>query len=109
MKKIKYIYFEINQITGINSTNKKIENENVLLIKPKTNSSGIEGYTNMTERKGFSKPTFSVVNQYWINLEKFNKENHYVYKELKKYVSKVHSRLIRKINLDKLKKDVNFK
>ncbi len=96
MKKIKYIYFEINQITGCNSKYKTIQNENVLLIKPHTNSSGIRGFTNMTERKGFSEPTFSIVNQYWIDLKKFKEEKYKVCQELKTWVNIVLDKLNKK-------------
>lgn len=74
MEEIKYIYFEIKHLKGIDSTEPKIENENALLIRPNTNSSGIWMFTNITERKGFSEPSFSIVNQYWIDLDKFSEE-----------------------------------
>lgn len=51
MKKIKYIYFEIKYINGVDSTKPTIENENILLIKPHTNSNGVWEFTNITERK----------------------------------------------------------
>ena len=69
---IKYIYFEINEIVGIDSKEKTIENENVLLFKPNTNSDGYWIFRNMTERLGFSVPTFCIVTQYWIDLDKFD-------------------------------------
>jgi len=97
MKEIKYIYFEINHITGCNSTEKTIKNENGLLIKPHTNSDGVWGYTNITEQSGFSKPTFSVVNQYWIDLEKFEVVHHKVYGDLKKHVDVVLERINQKL------------
>lgn len=102
MGEIKYIYFEINQIIGDNSTEKIIENENVLLIKPNTNSSGVWGFTNMTERKGFSQPTFSIVNQYWIDLNKFKGEKHKIYSELKKQVDIVMEKINSKVRTIKL-------
>lgn len=97
MKEIKYIYFEINHIAGINPTPKIIENENALLIKPHTNSSGIWGFTNMTEYRGLSEPAFSIVNQYWIDLEKFREKEHKVYDELKEQVDTVLERLNQKL------------
>ncbi len=89
MNEIKYIYFEIKYIKGVNETEPTIENENVLLIKPNTNSSGVWGFTNITERKGFSEPTFSIVEQNWIDLEKFKEEQHKVYDRVKKQVNMV--------------------
>lgn len=89
MNEIKYIYFEIKYIKGVDETEPTIENENVLMFKPHTNSSGVWGFTNITERKGFSVPTFSIVEQNWIDLEKFNDENHKVYSKLKSHVDDV--------------------
>jgi hypothetical protein len=68
----KYIYFEIKYNTGVYESIPTIENENVLLNKPKTNSSGLWGFLNMNERKGLSKPTFSVTDQCWVDLEKID-------------------------------------
>ena len=72
MNEIKYIYFEVNRITGYNSTEKRIENINVLLIKPHTNGDGYWGYTNLTERHGFPEKSHMMVEQYWIDLDKYN-------------------------------------
>lgn len=94
---IKYIYFEINYVKGIGEINPTIENENVLLIKPKTNSNGVWSFTNITERKGLSHPTFSIVEQYWIDLEKFKKVQHKVYNSLKKQVDMVLEKVNQKI------------
>ena len=33
---IKYIYFEVNNITGVNATKPQIENVNILGLKPNT-------------------------------------------------------------------------
>jgi hypothetical protein len=95
MNEIKYIYFEIKYVKGVDETKPTIENENVLMFKPKTNSSGVWGFTNITERKGSSEPTFSIVEQNWIDLEKFSKENHRVYSKLKSQVDDVLNRLNR--------------
>ena len=97
MNEIKYIYFEIKYVKGVGETKPTIENENVLLIKPKTNSSGVWGFTNITERKGFSEPTFSIVEQNWIDLEKFKEEQHKIYDSLKKQVDMVLERLNQKL------------
>jgi hypothetical protein len=76
-----YIYFEISYITGKNKTEPKIENENMLLTKPKTNSSGYWSFRHVTERmkrktvamgQKNESSDFLIVDQYWIDLEKFN-------------------------------------
>jgi hypothetical protein len=72
MKEIKYIYFEVNRITGYNQSEKNIENINILLIQPHTNSDGYWGFTNLTERHGFSEKSYNMVVQHWIDLEKYN-------------------------------------
>lgn len=97
MDEIKYIYFEIKYVKGVGETEPKIENENVLMFKPHTNSSGVWGFTNITERKGFKEPTFSIVEQNWVDLEKFKDENHKVYSGLKSQVDKVLNRLNQKL------------
>lgn len=89
MSEIKYIYFEVKYISEFNSTKPTIENENVLLFKPNTNSNGIWGFKNVTERKGFPEPSFSIVEQYWIDFDKFCDETG----EMKDLVSKVLERL----------------
>jgi hypothetical protein len=97
MNEIKYIYFEIKYVKGVGETKPTIENENVLMFKPHTNSSGVWGFTNITERKGFSEPTFSIVEQNWIDLEKFGEENHKVYSKLKLQVDEVLDKLNQKL------------
>ena len=103
---MKYIYFEIKYIDGYNSTEQRIENENILLIKPHTNSSGVWVFTNMSERYGFEKPSYSVVHQYWIDLEKFNAEHH-IYRDIKELVDIVLDRLNQKLRENKLIRIVN--
>lgn len=103
---MKYIYFEIKHISGYNSTEERIENENILLIKPHTNSNGFWCITNITERYGFKERSFSVVHQNWIDLEKLNVE-HKVYKELKDQVDIVLDRLNQKLRDNKLKRILN--
>jgi len=97
MNEIKYIYFEIKYVKGVDGTEPTIENENVLLIKPNTNSIGVWGFMNITQRHGFSEPTFSIVEQNWIDLEKFKEENHKVYSKLKTQVDDVLDRLNQKL------------
>lgn len=96
-KEIKYIYFEIKYVKGVGETEPTIENENVLLIKPTTNSSGVWGFTNITERNGFSEPTFSIVEQNWVDLEKFKEGQSKVYNKFKKQVDIVLERLNEKL------------
>lgn len=67
---IKYIYFEIQTITGANNTGPVVQNENVLGICPRTNSDGMWAFKNFNERRGFSEKSFCIVDQYWIDLEK---------------------------------------
>ena len=97
MNEIKYIYFEIKYVKGVGETEPAIENENVLMFKPHTNSSGVWAFTNITERKGFNEPTFSIVEQNWIDLEKFSEENHKVYSKLKSQVDDVLDKLNQKL------------
>lgn len=93
MNDVKYIYFEIKYVKGIDGTEPTIQNENALVFKPNTNSSGVWGFRNVTERKGFSEPTFAIVEQHWVDLEKFNEQNHPAYHELRKNVNLVLDRL----------------
>lgn len=104
MGEIKYIYYEIKYIKGVVSTEPNIENENILLIKPKTNSFGIWGFENITERKSLSKPTYSIVNQYWVDLEKFYNNYSMVYSEQKRMVNIVLEKLKHKLRKEKIKR-----
>lgn len=73
--KLKYIYFEVNNITGFGATTPRIENANILLVKPKTNSNGVWSHTNVTKRKARDngqEASQSWVNQYWVDLEKYD-------------------------------------
>ncbi len=84
--KLKYIYYEIYRVTGSNPVEPKIQNANSLLFKPDTNSMGMGGFLNMTERHGFSKKTCVSVDQRWVDLDKykfnvdsaFKRDDHYV-------------------------------
>jgi hypothetical protein len=104
VNKIKYIYFEIKYIKGAGGTEPTIVNENALMFKPYTNSLGIFRFINATERKGyvtehrgFDEPTFSIVEQHWIDLEKFDVENRKLFSELKTHVDVVLNKLNQKI------------
>lgn len=87
---MKYIYFEIRKISDIdNPLNKKeeIQNANILLIKPKTNGSGVWGHRYMTDmynshRSGLGAfadssqgslkiKSIIVTDQYWIDIDKY--------------------------------------
>jgi len=69
---MKYIYFELNKINGYNETEITIENPNILMIEPNTNSDGFWGFTNITERHGFPTESSVIVNQNWVNLDKYD-------------------------------------
>lgn len=68
MIEIKYIYFEEVFIVDKNVLNNEIRNENILLIKPKTNSHGIWSFRSISESRSRNR----TLDQYWIDLEKFN-------------------------------------
>ena len=68
MIEIKYIYFEEVIVVGSESINGDIRNENVLLLEPKTNSNGIWSFRNISKQKINN----IIIDQYWINLERFN-------------------------------------
>lgn len=65
---IKYLYFEIYWQDGEMPTKPEIRNENILLLKPHTNSSGEWGFTNVTKSKYYT----TTVDQSWIDLEKYS-------------------------------------
>lgn len=88
MIEVKYIYFEIRYNTGVVKTEPRIENENVLLIKPHTNSSGYWGCSSMTEQKRKNGLSYSIVEQNWIDLDKFNESDHLNYR-LKSQIQEV--------------------
>jgi hypothetical protein len=68
---MKYIYFEIRKISGYGETPETIQNENILMIKPHTNSEGIWQYHIISERKGFPEISFLLISQCWVDLTKF--------------------------------------
>ena len=83
MNDIKYIYYEIVYLTGDNFIppyNKQMCNENILLLKPGTSSTGNWVHCNITKRsfkdREDTKKTklYSNVVQYWIDLEKYDME-----------------------------------
>ena len=74
---MKYIYFEHHWYKYTDGSGKEthsIENYNVLLNKPHTNSGGLWGHNFITEHKsGRGLPWYNhIVDQYWIDLEKYD-------------------------------------
>ena len=94
MKEVKYIYFEETYTTGLDNKAEgyQIEHENVLLLKPHTNSSGIWGHTNATPRPG-TVPKTSWKEQYWIDLEKLNEDKSNMWDAIRNKVNIVMDRL----------------
>ena len=93
---VKYLYFEIHK-TMINGENvyETIENENALLFKPHTNSSGVWGFRTITGRDNsvIGKHDL-VIDQNWVDLNKFDMTKRYGindhtgdYNEIRNYVS----------------------
>lgn len=74
-----YIYFEVVYIVGddtsIIESKPIIQNENVLLISPYTNSNGVWSHRSCTSRND-KKNTHLILDQYWIDLTKFSIESY---------------------------------
>lgn len=83
---MKYLYFEVYWQEGEQPSELKIQNENVLLFKPYTNSSGYWGFRNITQGKYYT----AYVDQNWIDLDKYkpqpNDWNDPVFKNYDKWV-----------------------
>ncbi len=102
---IKYLYFEIHEERAIDFENRlsvinsKMENENVLLLEPHTNSKGVWSFRTITDRyKGKGKKTGSLlIDQYWIDFSKFED-----YRNLDKYIKEATKNINRKINIKSL-------
>jgi hypothetical protein len=64
----KYIYFEVLRITDkADLVERKMQNENIMLRKPHTNSIGVMGYTHITKKPGTD---ISIcMDQYWVDLD----------------------------------------
>ena len=112
----KYIYFEICWTTGDRTTSPYIENWNILLIKPQTNSDGIWGCRHMTQIYPTSRPLTKVVDQVWIDFNKYtpndmhNKTHHIVQSPLSfdEWVQEVLKKLnvaLRENKINSLTKD----
>lgn len=91
MPDIKYIYFETygkvrdSDRASHNCINHKIQNVNVLMLKPETNSSGYWQIRHVTKGDNFN----ICVDQYWVYLDKFNAE----YKERCYWTRYLHGRI----------------
>jgi len=73
---IKYVYFEVHSVIGVDPIEEFITNENILLFKPPhTNELGSWSCKHATERKEMSIPTYFLVEQNWIDFEKFKEYN----------------------------------
>ncbi len=105
---MKYIYFEIKYIIGETTAEPIIENENILLLKPNTNSVGHWGFRNVTERRSPANlssaaysATYSVVEQNWIDLDKY-KFGIFPYEKLDEQIKYVLRKLEEKIINEKI-------
>lgn len=108
MSDIKYIYFEVRVDSGHMPIPARIQNENALMFKPETNSSGIWGITSITEKHGFSIKSSFAIHQSWIDLEKYEPYTHDG-GEFDKNVQEVLKSLnikLRKPKLDKIKSNI---
>jgi hypothetical protein len=88
--KIKYIYFEVTTTTHGEEgkddiVNTYITNQNIVLIKPWTNSNGVSGCLHVTNHNctvGRMKTYTNRVYQNWIDLDKYefgrNKHTHII-------------------------------
>jgi hypothetical protein len=104
---MKYIYFEISQIVGAGATEKEVQNINILLLKPHTNSNGVWFYKNMTERyRVDGDKSHRVIEQVWVDLEKYdmNKQlepdRYFNYIDI--FIKKVYNQLSRDIKINSL-------
>ena len=107
MTEIKYIYYEIYSVEGGSfPIERRLQNENILLIKPETNSDGFWGFRNVTKRNlsGSIPERFSTVEQNWIDFEKYKFGNTY-YSEMDEQINMCLDKFkpyIRDIKLSKL-------
>lgn len=71
MSDVKYIYFEVYRSTYRDNSKPILQQVNVLTLCPHTNSLGIWGYMNRTERTEKSGQSVVIVDQYWVDLSKY--------------------------------------
>jgi len=103
--KIKYIYFERYRITGYGQTDFEIRNINILLIKPDTggeDSSGINECMNITERFGFPEKSYFVVDQFWVDLDKYKYNDNELNKNIKYVLNKLENVKDTRLSIDEL-------
>ncbi len=62
---VKYIYFEELTLVNKEKLTNKIQNEDILFLKPNTNSSGFWSFRIIEHNM--------ILDKYWIDLERFNK------------------------------------
>jgi len=85
-----YMYFELKYVRVEGEEPKKvINNANWLINQPHTNSDGVWGYLNMTERHGFSKKQHTIVDQYWVDFTKYKPQDN----EMGKFIEMAFSKL----------------
>lgn len=105
MKDIKYIYFEKYRITGYGQTDFVIRNINILLIKPDTgseDSSGVNECMNITERFGFPEKSYFVVDQFWVDLDKYKNNDNDLNKNIKYVLNKLENVKHTRLSIDEL-------
>lgn len=71
MADVKYIYFEVYRNTFMDNNKPTLQQVNVLTFCPHTNSLGIWGYRNRTERTVKLGQSVVIVDQYWVDLSKY--------------------------------------
>lgn len=100
---MKYIYFEIHSVEGGSfPEDTHMQNENILFLKPETNSSGYWGYRNVTiQNETKSRPRrCSTVEQNWIDLTKYKPGE--TYDQLDKHVQECLDKINIKLRGEKL-------
>jgi hypothetical protein len=102
-KDIKYIYFELYSLNGSKPI---IQNENILLIKPTTNSNGVYEYRNVNERKKMNSVNDTIIiDQCWIDLTKyvFGNRRPFTFNSREYWINECSTRLNLKLREEKLK------
>ena len=102
---MKYIYFEIHMISDGSKWvgEPEIKNENILVLKPYTNSNGNWGFRHWTDRYGppgkdgkAPIKDMLIVDQNWIDMDKYKLEDQVKpkgYRELAEQVREVLTKL----------------
>jgi len=100
---MKYIYFEIHSVEGgFSPEEPHMQNENILFLKPKTNSGGYWGYKNITilNNTNYTPRICSIVEQNWIDLTKYKPKE--TYDKLDKQVQECLDKINIKLREEKL-------